>query len=128
MSIFALSTYDTDYILVKEDLVFDAVYCWILNGHVVNGMPESRTPKDGSVTTFERDPKIQKMVDLARGAESAEEKFDLILVSRWVPSEAVQSAYCNNFLPAVQKCFNESDWVPQSRDAILNVYLYPAIH
>lgn len=127
ISIFAVSTFDTDYILVKQNLAFDAGYCWVLSGHIVNGLPV-RKPKDSAVTTFEKDPMVQRMIDLTNGLASAEETFGLVLVSGWVPPESVQSAYNQNFLPAVQKCFLESDWTPPSPGKIPNVYLYPSKH
>ena len=107
ISIFAISTYDTDYILVKENLAFAAAYEWVLAGHLVNGLPETPTTKDGPATTFEKDPMIQHMIDQTRGKVSDREIFGLLVVSGWPPSEVVQAAYNNKFLPAIQKCFRE---------------------
>lgn len=125
ISIFAISTYDTDYILVKERFAYDVGYAWVIEGHVVNGLP-AQTTSDGAVTVFDKDPMIKRMIDLTRGVDSAVETFGIVMVAGWVPSEATQSAYTKKFLPAVKKCFQESDWSPSSADGIPNVYLYPS--
>ncbi|CAB9506074.1 expressed unknown protein [Seminavis robusta] len=128
ISIFAISTYDTDYILVKKHLVSNAGYAWKLEGHVVQGLPETRPPQDGAAVAFERDQFIQRMIDLQNGKEGVEETFGLVVCAGWVPSESLQSAYRNNLLPAIQKCFDESDWNNNNNQQIPNVYLYPSQH
>ena len=130
ISIFAVSTYDTDYILVSEKRVFDSGYAWILAGHSVTGLPESRIPVDGHgpVVTFEKDAMIPKMVDLINGKPSTKETFGLVLNAGWVPSEATQTAYREKLLPAVRNCFQESDYNAPASEEIPNVYLYPSQH
>jgi len=138
ISMFTISTYDTDYILVKKGRLFEAGYQWILEGHHVHNLPKSRTPQDGDtpVVTFERDDMIQKMIGLQRLGRlpsAEEETYGIVVVAGWVPSDAWQAAYNDNFLPAVQKCFYESDWNQSTNkgrekddDTIPNVYLYPS--
>lgn len=126
VSLFAVSTYDTDYILVKEDRLFDANYAFVSAGHKVERLPENRQPWEGRIVTFEKDPMIKRMIKLKRGNSSVEESFGLVICAGWVPSEAVQTCYNEKFLPAVQRCFQESDWKDLVSDDIPRVYFYPS--
>lgn len=45
ISLFAISTYDTDYILVKTDDLPRARRAWEAAGHTVTEMPEEPTPR-----------------------------------------------------------------------------------
>ena len=128
VSLFAISTYDTDYILVKENQLLNANYAFVSAGITAKGLPDKRKPQDEKALVFEPDPMIKRMLDLQRQKVGAEETFGLVVCAGWVPSQTLQDCYTNNLLPAVQKCFRESDWKnPVSpEDDIPRVYLYPS--
>jgi hypothetical protein len=98
-----------------------------LEGHSVEGLEERRKPKDHQlVTQFEPDSWLPRLFDLQNNTKSAQETFGMVVVAGWVPSELFQRCYNTKFLPAVQQCFQESDWKSSQEDVMPKVYLYPS--
>jgi uncharacterized protein len=129
VAIFALSTYDTDYLLVKESALSDAVAALEKAGHSVSSLSSSlsesspransatetaASPRDGPETTkFEADPLV---APLARNEEH--ETFGLVLVAGWPPRADIRQRY-EQFRELIPDCFTAQDMKGA-------VYLYPS--
>jgi hypothetical protein len=113
ISIFAVSTYDTDYILIKEAQMDKAVDVLQSKGHRITS---KQRPQDGPAIAFEVDPMIAPLVETDRHHEPT---FALILVAGWPPSKALKDSY-DTFKDSVRACFDATD-VDGDRPA---VYLY----
>jgi hypothetical protein len=126
ISIFAISTYDTDYLLVKTDTLQAAKQVLTDAGHIVELLPEngddaSPPPRnrDGRAVEFEADPLVAPLVN----ADSHGATFGLVVSAGWPAHPDLQECYLR-FRSAVSQCFDAVD-VQGSKygDA---VYLYPA--
>jgi uncharacterized protein len=129
VSIFAVSTYDTDYLLVKATALERAMDVLRESGHeVIADLPASsgrNRPRDGPAVKFEPDPLVRRLVT----DEEQRPLFSLCLVAGW-PSmfgnidDKLREAY-NRFRDAVRQCWDSSD-LQGDRKNPAAVYFYPA--
>lgn len=158
VSIFAISTYDTDYLLIKCQQIDKAIEILQQEGHSVividsgdgekAGDKEGGTaatgdgregegtagvgkPRDGPAHTFEADPLVAILVDEQN--KEKEECFGIGLIAGWPPNKyRIEQPY-QEFVNAVQQCWDECDY-QYSRTLSLTqpppVYFYPytALH
>jgi hypothetical protein len=126
ISIFAISTYDTDYLLVKTDKLQDAKRVLTGAGHNVDLLPEDGGDyaplnrdgtRDGPAVEFQADPLVAPLVQV----DSEKATFGLVVVAGWPSQPELQESYLA-FRSAISQCFDEID-VLGSAPA---VYLYPA--
>lgn len=138
ISIFAISTYDTDYILVKRDKAEDATAVLQQQGHTVtyeaNNQNETPTtiiePMDGPATEFVADPFVASLVETST-RKPTPASFGLVVVAGWPPEREQWMRNYAEFCAAVQLCFDEPDvHVPFGSEGSPAVYLYPfpALH
>jgi hypothetical protein len=139
ISIFALSTYDTDYLMVKADKLQDAAAVLRAAGNnvtlAVQGIEtpplsppqqqQQRQPRDGPATMFETDPLVARLVKTDINAND-DSTFGLVVVAAWPPSSTLQDSY-KLFRAAALQCFEATDTQEGEAPA---VYLYPpaALH
>jgi hypothetical protein len=135
ISIFALSTYDTDYILVSEEQAAAAVAVLQQQGHTITY--ESKTNhtisttsirlRDGPATEFHPDPWVVSLLE-----NTADACFGLVVVAGWPPSREQWLSSYAQFCAAVQLCFEEVDVTEsfQDKTTFPAVYFYPfaALH
>jgi hypothetical protein len=117
ISIFAISTYDTDYLLVKTDTLLAAKQVLTDAGHKVHLLPENG--EDDLAVEFEADPLVAPLVN-ADGSDDA--TFGLVVNAGWPAHPDLQEQYLFEFRSAVSDCFDAVD-VQGFEPA---VYLYPA--
>jgi hypothetical protein len=120
ISIFAISTYDTDYLLVKTDTLQGAKQVLTDAGHKVELLPEDgrdASPRDSPAVEFEADPFVAPLVNI----DSDVVTFGLVVNAAW-PAQLDQQEHYLEFRSAVSQCFDAVD-VQGSAPA---VYLYPA--
>lgn len=130
VSIFAVSTYDTDYLLVKETALEKAISVLRDSGHEVSVDPpetnEGNRPRDGPALSFEPDPLVRRLVS----SERQQPLFSLCLVAGWPPrltnSESFRLAY-ERFCAAVGQCWDDLDRMVD-RQHPAAVYFYPYEH
>jgi hypothetical protein len=140
ISIFALSTYDTDYILVSSDQATAAVVVLQQQGHTVTyesktkDTPTTTTtipPRDGPAKEFHPDRWVDSLID--KTTTAADTCFGLVVVAGWPPSREQWLSSYAQFCAAVQLCFDEADvMVPLANKTTPRpaVYFYPfaALH
>ena len=132
ISIFAISTYDTDYLLVKETHHAQAIAVLKEEGHSVTELTSSLEetpsvrPQDGPAQVLEADTTIAPLVELDRPHEAT---FGLVVVAGWPPQRDLMLPAYAQFRAAVELCFDESDTHSFSATPPA-VYLYPyaALH
>lgn len=115
ISIFAISTYDTDYLMVKTDTLKAAKQVLTDAGHNVELLPG-----DNPAVEFEADPLVAPLVIADADADDA--TFGLVVNAGWPAHPDLQEQYLFEFRSAVSDCFDAVD-VQGFEPA---VYLYPA--
>jgi uncharacterized protein len=131
VSIFAVSTYDTDYLLIKADALEEAIFVLRGSGHEVLDYPaapsERTQPRDGPAVSFEPDPLVLRLLLSSEGQHPL---FSLCLVAGWPPrltnSESFQLAY-ERFCAAVEQCWDDLDRSADKQNPA-SVYFYPYEH
>jgi hypothetical protein len=138
VSLFAMSTFDTDYMLVKAEALERAVKVLKDAGHDVtleddatkyddgggeeDDAPRSaRNPRDGPAVEFEPDPVVSLLVNKQRNEDEEEKRqdqqdqqsfFNLCLVAGWPPvltnPDRFRTSY-EKFRAAVEQCWDASD-------------------
>jgi len=104
ISIFAISTYDTDYLLVRRDKLNAAIRALEdTQQFVVTVVPNA------PATSFVPDD-----VDMVRPLQEEPpsawpETFGLVLVAGWPPSTAVQQDYTTRIVPLLRQCLDDDD-------------------
>ena len=134
ISIFAISTYDTDYILVKQECLADAVSVLRTAGHTLiheaeeRGHDLSNSDPLQNVSTppppvllgappFEADSFVQSLVQ----GQVVDNTFGIVLVTSWPLPDETKRNY-ETFREVVRDCFFQEDATIDD----LHVYLYPA--
>ncbi|GAX26834.1 hypothetical protein FisN_9Lh103 [Fistulifera solaris] len=140
ISIFALSTYDTDYILVSVDQATAAVAVLQQQGHIVTFESKAKdppttttaiAPRDGPAKEFHPDPWVVSLIE--NPTTAADTCFGLVVVAGWPPSREQWLSNYAQFCAAVQLCFDEADVTESFLDKTTPrpaVYFYPfaALH
>lgn len=160
--IYAVSTYDTDYLLVKLERLKDAVRILRREGHDVAGggigeggdsssSSSSGAPKrqkkdddcnakseprctDDPALTFEPDPLVSMLVEKRKGTERGNEEgggcFGIVMVAGWPMNMREIEAPFNEFVNAVQGCWDDRDLPKSGTPAPAPLYFYPpeALH
>lgn len=118
ISIFAMSSYDTDYLLVKHDKIDQAIR--VLEQETqqctVTVLP-AQGGSNGQATAFVADTLVAPLKH--EPPSSWPRTFGLVLVAGWPPPEAVRQQYEHEIVPIIQQCFDPSDWKESA-------YIYPA--
>ena len=117
VSIFAISTFDTDYLLIKDEQLATAANVLRREGHIVI---VSNRPRDNPALLFQPDPMVAPLVEKDR---TFDETFGLVVVAGWPPCEDMRSPY-NQFMESVRSCFDDVDLEGDRAPA----YLYPFEH
>lgn len=112
VSIFATSTYDTDYILVKADNLERAIDILTKLGHSIEQQVNA-APVDGPAIEFEPDPMVAKLLGL-----DTDPTFGLVVAAGWPLDPRAKQPY-DKFKAALARC-----WEPEDV-ALSRVYLYP---
>jgi hypothetical protein len=108
VSIFAVSTFDTDYILVKESQAKHALQVLTQAGHELL----TNRPNDGPATSFEADPLIDVLLE-----KKELDVHNVVLVAGYPPSSTQLLEPYTRFRNAVEACWDAAD--------NQHVYLYP---
>lgn len=126
ISIFVISTFDTDYLLVRTEKLGAAVETLQAAGHnvkdsisITKDASSSNRPRDGPATNFEADPLVAYLV---QPELVEEETFGLGVIAGWPPQHDMQTYY-DTFRSHVQACFDDVD---TQHFSCPNVYLYPS--
>ena len=133
ISIFAISTFDTDYLLVKQDQLGSAVGILRTEGHDVRVESEiepishdasapsslsSGKPHDGPAVQFEADPLLAHIAkkeesSSSRRGDDCDDLFGVYMVTLWPPNRHQFLEPYSRFRAAVELCFDETDLEPQ---------------
>jgi hypothetical protein len=124
ISIFAISTYDTDYLLVKTDTLLAAEKVLTDAGHNVQILPENNGHDDDDLAVeFEADPLVAPLVVADVDGSDDGATFGLVVNAGWPAHPDLQEQYLFEFRSAVSDCFDDVDVKGSFEPA---VYLYPA--
>lgn len=124
VSIFAVSTYDTDYLLVKSVDLNRAVLALQASGHEFQAATaDAQLPRDGPAVDFEIDPLVAILVEGTGNNHPVVPRFNLALTTGWPPDESFREHY-HRFCEAVDRCWESSDRTGSHAP----VYLYPFEH
>lgn len=128
--IFTISTFNTDYILVKKQTVEQAKIAWENAGHTIisDGITKNLSTgvRDGPAISFEADPLVAHLVE--DGVIKCP-TFFLVFVAGWPPDlDQLETPY-SRFRQAVEECWDQSDLL-ETKDVDGNkvpapVYIYP---
>ena len=144
IAIFAVSTYDTDYLLVKDDRLTQAVQVLTDAGNTVvnegeisrqEACPAKETtsvtvtscPRDAPSERFEPDPFVSALVQ----SDPSYETFGLVAVAGWPSNRNQLLAPYSAFRTAAELCFDQADVSSHNNtQQPPPVYLYPfsALH
>lgn len=119
ISILALATYDTDYLLVRSENLFRAIQVLTEAGHVFH---TSTTPRDGPATVFQLEPYLKHIIETDKTHDPT---FSLVLVAGWPSSEPLRKHY-RYFRTQLEACFADADL--QGVDSPVYVYDASILH